>query len=136
MLELADDQLQVGMVARNAQAMLDFYGKTLGLPRSEMIPNGTLELPNGTLHLFAAGSNLIKIMVPTEVPARQDSDGEPTQATGIRYWTLIVKNLDKLVEECCEGGATLLGEINQIGSIRFAVLNDPDGNCLEFNEFV
>jgi predicted enzyme related to lactoylglutathione lyase len=119
------------MVARNADAMLDFYGKTLGLPLLQAI-----ETSVGQLNMFGLGNNVIKVLVPPTPPGQQNAIGYPQDATGIRYWTVTVKNLDQLVEECVAGGGSLMAEPGQIDNVRFAILQDPDGNCVEFIEYV
>lgn len=132
MLKQSVDSLQVGMVARNVEAMLDFYTNTLGLKLQH-----AMDIPSiGKLHSFALGSNAVKILVPEAVPSHQDQPGMPWQATGIRYWTVVVEGLDDLVQTCASGGGQLMGDINQLGNVRFAMVNDPDGNCLEFIERV
>jgi|GEM_PF-2469770 predicted enzyme related to lactoylglutathione lyase len=130
MIELATDQIQVGIVTRNAEAMLTFYGKTLGLTMQPRI-----DVPEmGSLYFFELGSNIIKLMVPDFPVEHSNASGLPYQSTGLRYWTVQVNNIDTLVADIKKHGLAPLTEIDQIGDIRFVIVTDPDGNCIELLE--
>lgn len=130
MIKLALDQVQVGIVTSNPEPMLAFYGETLGLVMAQKI-----ELPGmGTLYFFQLGSNVIKLMVPETPVSESNLLGMPQQANGVRYWTVQVNNLDELVAAIKQAGIVPLVDISEIGDVRFAILPDPDGNCMEFVE--
>jgi len=130
MLEQSKDVLDVGIVAIDGPAMLAFYGETLGLTLMR-----SLEIAdNGTINLFALGSNSIKIMVPFVCPNIKAEPGKPRLATGIRYITIHVNNLDALIERCVSAGASLLAPATDMPQLRYALVTDPDGNAIEFIE--
>ena len=74
MIELARHDLDVGIVTRNTEAMLRFYGETLGLPSI-----ATVTLPGrGRIHKFLVGSNVVKLFEPsTGVRATTDPTEYP-----------------------------------------------------------
>lgn len=132
MIELANDQMQIGMVTRNVEAMVKFYGETLGLTLQQRV-----DLPQvGALYFFELGSNIIKFLVPEVAVEQDDHVGAPQAANGLRYWTVQVNNLQALVETIKQAGLTPLTEITEVGELRFVIVPDPDGNCIEFLEAV
>ena len=56
-------------------------------------------------------------------------------ATGYRYWTISVSNLDELVGACGDGGYKVAVPPTEIRpGIKIAMVEDPDGNWVEFLE--
>jgi glyoxylase I family protein len=132
MLELSRNDLDVGMVAADTSAMLRFYGEAVGLPAA-----GALKLPGrGVIHKFVAGTNLVKVFEPaTSLRATTDPAVYPWQRTGLQYWSLHVVDLDPLVARLAEHGVEPIGGVIDTGiGIRYMLVNDPDGNVVEFIE--
>ncbi len=60
MIDLARNDLDVGIVTHSTEAMLEFYGEILGLPSL-----GTVTLPRrGLIHKFLVGTNVVKLFEP------------------------------------------------------------------------
>jgi catechol 2,3-dioxygenase-like lactoylglutathione lyase family enzyme len=132
MLELSRNDLDVGMVAHDTEAMLHFYGEVVGLAPSRSIP-----LPGrGTIHTFVAGTNLVKVFAPDGALHLPTDRGEyPWTRAGLQYWTLHVVALDPLVVRLAAAGVEPMGGVNDTGiGIRYILVRDPDGNVVEFIE--
>jgi glyoxylase I family protein len=132
MLELSRNDLDVGMVAADTAAMLRFYGEAVGLPAA-----GRIKLPGrGVIHKFVAGTNLVKVFEPaTELRATTDPAIYPWRRAGLQYWSLHVVALEPLVARLAEHGVAPIGGVVDTGiGIRYMMVNDPDGNVVEFIE--
>lgn len=131
MLELSRDDLDVGMVAHDTPAMLRFYGEAVGLPTAR-----SLALPGrGVIHKFLVGTNLVKVFEPEEPFERPDPGAYPWTRAGLQYWSLHVGDLDALVARLDEHGVEPIGGVIDTGiGIRYMMVNDPDGNVVEFIE--
>ncbi|MFN2167585.1 MAG: VOC family protein, partial [Anaerolineae bacterium] len=56
-----------------------------------------------------------------------------TGATGYRYWTISVSNLQELVEECRDKGYRIRVDPREVrAGVTIAMVEDPDGNWVEF----
>ena len=90
--------------------------------------------PVGTLHRLASPGAVIKVMVPNETP--KPADGAPfLAAKGIRYLSMWVADLDRVLERCtARGGMLLFGPFAHEPGSRLAVIQDPDGNTIEVIE--
>jgi catechol 2,3-dioxygenase-like lactoylglutathione lyase family enzyme len=54
-------------------------------------------------------------------------------ATGYRYWTISVSNISELVAACAKAGRTVVVPEREFRpGIRIAIVEDPDGNWVEF----
>jgi len=66
-------------------------------------------------------------------PAASAGPGDGTGATGYRYFTMIVDNLDEIAEECRQAGVPVLAGPTEIRpGVRIVMVADPDGNWVEF----
>jgi catechol 2,3-dioxygenase-like lactoylglutathione lyase family enzyme len=88
----------------------------------------------GTLHRLRSPGAIIKVMVPKESPT--DSDGQPfLSVKGLRYLSMLVTDLDRVIERCIARGGTVLLEAFEFKpGARLAVIMDPDGNTMEVTE--
>lgn len=131
MIELARNDLDVGMVAFNAEEMLSFYGEVLALPDA-----GSLKIPGiGRLHRYTVGTNLVKVLVPEQRPAEPHKAKFPWEAAGARYWTIHVRDLDAALGGLAAHGVEpVTGLVDTGRGIRYAIVMDPDGNGIEFVE--
>ncbi|MCU1343744.1 MAG: hypothetical protein JWL70_10 [Acidimicrobiia bacterium] len=130
MVKLASEAADFGIVVRDEDTMVAFYRDVVALPYK-----GVMDVPGGKLHSFNVGASLLKLMVPPEAPATGHTLGDIQAATGLRYWTARVSDLDDAVSSCVAGGATEVRPIVDVGrGIRYAVLADPEGNNMEFIE--
>ena len=134
MLELARNDLDVGIVTHSTEAMLRFYGETLGLPSI-----ATVTLPGrGLIHKFLVGSNVVKLFEPsTGVRATNDPAEYPWARAGMQYWTLHVTDLDPVVDHLAQHGVEPSSAVIETGyGVRYMLVADPDGNLVELVEGV
>ena len=128
-VELKKQAIDLGIVTRNGPAMLAFYRDLLGFHHEADTPFGN----TGTMHRLWCGDSMIKICVPDPAPTVDPDRGIIGQATGYRYWTMIVDNLDSIVQECVDAGQDLVVPIKEIREgVWIAIVADPDGNLVEF----
>ena len=81
------------------------------------------------------GTTVVKIVIRDEVPEKADNPGGPRGASGIRYWTITVKDLEAMTETCRAAGYTVAVEPRDVRpGVRISMIEDPDGNWVEFLE--
>jgi predicted enzyme related to lactoylglutathione lyase len=108
----------VGVPVRDLARADDFYGKTLGLPRSPHSGTRWVEydLENVTLALIspdAMGPQFLEDFQPNTVPI-----------------ALRVANVAKARAKLQEAGVEFKGEVIDSGVCHIAGFHDPDGNAL------
>ena len=130
-IELGKDSIDIGIVVRDGEAALKFYRDTLGLEHVADTP----ATGGGTMHRLMCGTNLVKIVKHDDVPDKYDNGGGPRGASGIRYWTITVKNLDAMTEKCRTAGYAVAVEAKDVRpGVRISMIEDPDGNWVELLE--
>jgi catechol 2,3-dioxygenase-like lactoylglutathione lyase family enzyme len=109
------------------RSLVDFLAEVLEL--EELAP---IELEPGTIYRLQAPGAIVKVMVPS-VPPKSPEHAEPFYAlSGLRYLTLWVADLDRVIERAVLRGARLeRGPMELVPGIRFAVFEDPEGNAIE-----
>lgn len=130
-IELSKRAIDLGIVTANGEAMVAFYRDTLGFEQEPDTP-----FPGGgTMHRLWCGDSLVKIVVPDRPPEATPARGGIAGATGYRYWTISVANVSALVEACRAGGHRVRVEPTEIRpGVTIAIVEDPDGNWVEFLE--
>lgn len=129
-IAIAKQSIDLGIVTTNGEAMVAFYRDVLGLKYLRQMPMPIGK--GGVMHMLACGETVIKIVVLPEVPARAAPGGIPG-ASGYRYWTITVSNIGELVAACEKAGARIaVGERELRPGVRIAIVEDPDGNQVEF----
>ena len=126
-LQVTKDSIDLGIITRDAAPMVAFYRDAVGLPFE-----GSVEMPGlGTMHRLLAGTSVIKI---TESAPKADGIGGGIGgATGIRYWTISVPDVDAVAKGLAEAGHKAIVEPRDIRpGTRIAMFADPDGNWVEF----
>ena len=128
---LSKDSIDLGIVVRDAAASLAFYRDTLGLDYQ-----GELPMPGGSvMHRLMSGTSLIKLVVHAETPEAAAPPGGIGGASGYRYWTMTVSNLDEATAACEEAGYNVPVSPREIRpGIKISMIEDPDGNWVELLE--
>ncbi|CAN5561389.1 hypothetical protein BH10ACT8_BH10ACT8_04070 [soil metagenome] len=120
------DAIEIGIVVRDAEKSLAFYRDLLGLPYL-----GDLEFPGTHMWRFGAGKSVVKLLEQTPTPLESNPAGDVT-ASGLRYLSLFVSNLDELVAECEAYGCVIAIPVTEFQpGAKFAFVEDPEGNRIE-----
>lgn len=126
---LAKDSIDLGIVVQDGQKSLAFYRDILGLEHVADTP-----MPGGgTMHRVMCGTTLLKLVQLDAAPPAVAPPGGIRGATGFRYFTISVSNLDELAGQCSAGGYRVVVSPRDLRpGIRIAIVEDPDGNNVEF----
>ena len=126
--DLTKDSIDLGIVAKDGAALVGFYRDVLGFE-----DQGEMPMPGGSMHRLAAGTSVIKIVCLRNTPSASAPPGGIQGATGYRYWTITVSNLPELVAACEAGGHKVVVPVTELRpGITIAIVEDPDGNWVEF----
>ncbi|MBM4206134.1 MAG: VOC family protein [Gammaproteobacteria bacterium] len=128
-VELTKPGIDLGIITPQPAQMLTFYRDVLGFRQEPDTP-----FPGGgVMHRVWCGESLIKLVAPAKPPETRAASGGITGATGMRYFTISVSNLEALVSACRAAGSTVVVETREARpGIRIAIVTDPDGNLVEF----
>lgn len=128
-VQLTKAGIDLGIVTSNGEAALAFYRDTLGFRQEPDTP-----FPGGgTMHRLWCGDSLIKVVVPDNAPSQRAAGGGIPAATGYRYWTISVSNLSEMVQACRDGGYRVRVDATEVRpGVTIAIVEDPDGNWVEF----
>jgi len=129
-VQLTKDSIDLGIVVRDADAALSFYRDTLGF-----VEEGKMPMPGGggTMYRLLCGTSLIKLVHHEDVPEAAAPPGGIAGATGYRYWTISVSNLQEVVDACAAAGRKVIVKPREIRrGVSIAIVEDPDGNWVEF----
>jgi catechol 2,3-dioxygenase-like lactoylglutathione lyase family enzyme len=128
-IALTKPAIDLGIVTTDGAGALKFYRDTLGFRHEADTP-----FPGGgTMHRLWCGDSLIKVVVPDKAPPARAAGGGINGATGYRYWTISVSNLRELVTACRDGGYRIRVDATEIRpGVTIAIVEDPDGNWVEF----
>jgi len=128
MMKPAKDSLDLGILASDIKASLNFYQNILGL---EFV--GISQVWFGTMHRLRFGTSDFKLIEPKTVPPKGAIGLE--KQVGFRYVTFVIKNLSELCAELkAKGVEFALPEKEIRPGVRIAMVKDPDGNIVEFVE--
>jgi catechol 2,3-dioxygenase-like lactoylglutathione lyase family enzyme len=128
LLKPAKDSVDVLIVVSDIRKSLDFYQETLGLEKTEEV-----ETPFGTVHRLRFGTSLVRLMDPKQVPPAGPIGLE--KQLGIRYLSFPIRNLSGVCTVLKEKGVEFtMPETQVLPDTRIAMVKDPDGNIIEFNE--
>ncbi|XOV86420.1 MAG: VOC family protein [Pseudomonadota bacterium] len=127
-LQITKDSIDLGIITLDAEPMLKFYRDTLGLT-----PDGEMDMGGGgKMTRLKCGSSVIKIVVHGRPPKAEAHPGGLNGATGYRYWTISVSNIDEATAACSEAGYKVAVPVTEIRpGIRISMIEDPDGNWVE-----
>ena len=109
--------------------MLRFYRDVLGFE-----PVAARPVPMDIeITRLMCGESQIKLVSLKEVPTEASPPGGLFGATGIRYWTIWVDDIDEIFSRATVNGAPVAMEITEIRpGVRAAIVEDPEGNWVEF----
>jgi catechol 2,3-dioxygenase-like lactoylglutathione lyase family enzyme len=128
MMKPAKDSMDLGILASDIKASLNFYQNLLGL---QFVGNS--EVWFGTMHRLRFGTSDFKLIEPKTVPPKGAVGLE--KQLGFRYVTFVIKNLSELCTELkAKGVEFALPEKEIRPGVRIAMVKDPDGNIVEFVE--
>ena len=128
MMKRAKDSLDLGIIASDIKASLNFYQNLLGL---EFV--GSTPVYFGTIHRLRFGTSDFKLIEPKTVPPKGAVGLE--KQLGFRYVTFVISNLSELCGELKSKGIEFALPETQIRpGTRIAMVKDPDGNIVEFVE--
>jgi len=128
MMKPAKDSMDLGILASDIKASLNFYQNILGL---EFV--GISEVWFGTMHRLRFGTSDFKLIEPKTVPPKGAVGLE--KQLGFRYVTFVIKNLSELCAELkAKGIEFAVPEKEARPGVRIAMVKDPDGNIVEFVE--
>ena len=126
-VELTKDSIDLGIVVQDAEASLRFYRDVLGLE-----DQGEMPMPGGTMHRLLCGTSLIKLVSLSKAPGASAPPGGIAGATGYRYWTISVSNLDEVTASAEKAGRKVVISPREIRpGLKISMIEDPDGNWVE-----
>jgi catechol 2,3-dioxygenase-like lactoylglutathione lyase family enzyme len=124
--------LQIGIVPRDLEQSIRFYRDTLGLNYVGARP----VMLGRTLHLFDCDGGILKLLqLPDGVktPTDQAPPGPFQSATGMRWATMNVDDINPYLERC--GAERVQVPVTEVRpGVRMAIVEDPDGNAIELVE--
>jgi catechol 2,3-dioxygenase-like lactoylglutathione lyase family enzyme len=128
-VQLTKQAIDLGIVTTNGPAMLAFYRDVLGFKylREMPMPGGA-----GVMHQLQCGDSVIKLVVMGQLPAAA-APGGIQGSSGYRYWTITVGNMSELVQACAAAGHKVVMKERELRpGVKIAMVEDPDGNWVEF----
>lgn len=127
-VNLTKDSIDLGIVTTNAAAMTGFYRDVLGFD-----DDGETPMPGGTMQRLRCGTSAVKIVSLKREPPVTAPTGGIQGATGYRYFTISVSNLEGIAEACEAAGRKVVVPVTELRpGVRIAIVEDPDGNWVEF----
>ena len=126
--DIQKNAIDIGIITNNLEAMLSFYSETLGLELEAVI-----DMPGGgVMNRFKVGNSIVKVIETEPRPEATAPPGGIRGATGYRYWTIHVANLEECVEKISADGYKVVVPSRVIREgIMIAIVEDPDGNWVE-----
>ncbi len=126
--ELTKDSIDIGIIVTDIEKSIAFYHDVLGFDQA-----GELAVPGGTMYRLMCGTSAIKLILPGHTPPAVAPPGGIQGATGYRYFTISVSNIEDLIAECIAAGHTVPVPVTILRpGIAIAIVEDPDGNWVEF----
>lgn len=128
-VKVSKESIDLGIVIGDSEKALAFYRDTLGLQHvaDTPMPGG-----NGTMHRLMCGTSMIKLVKLDANPAPAVPGGIQG-ALGYRYWTISVSNLQETADRCAAQGYRVVVPVREIRpGVSIAIVQDPDGNWVEF----
>ena len=131
-MKLTSPGIDLGIVVSDLDKSLDFYRGLLGLHHE-----GSNPVPGvGTMHRLWAAESMIKLVaLDAQGTHPVVAGGLRAGAQGLRYFTFSVVELDELMAELKANDVPVAVDIIEMApGVRIAIVEDPDGNHVEFLE--
>jgi predicted enzyme related to lactoylglutathione lyase len=128
-IQLTKPAVDVGIVTTDFGRMMAFYRDVLGFPAEEPVVFPGI----GTIHRLLVGESILRLLDPETAPPKSATANDSVYAaTGFRYMTIVVKNLDDVLDACRNFGIDIPGPPKEIRPGVFVrTIQDPDGNWIE-----
>ncbi|MDA3038594.1 MAG: VOC family protein [Actinomycetota bacterium] len=130
-LQLTQTAIDLGIVITDSEASLTFYRDLLGMNHE-----GDMPMPiggGGTMHRLRCGDTLIKLVKFNDVPSNRPMGGGIPGATGYRYFTIHVANVEDVMANCEAAGVKIVIPVREARpGVTIGMVADPDGNIVEF----
>jgi catechol 2,3-dioxygenase-like lactoylglutathione lyase family enzyme len=128
-VQLTKDSIDLGIIVSDSAKALAFYRDTLGFEHTADTP-----MPGGgTMHRLMCGTSLIKVITLDPAPPAKAVPGGIRAATGYRYFTISVSNIAEVAAACASGGYNVVMPVRELRpGVTIAIVEDPDGNWVEF----
>ena len=130
-VKVAKDAIDLGIVTTNGEAMLAFYRDVLGFEHEGDIAMEHVGIK--VMHRLWFGNSLIKLVVPVKDSALPAAPGGIPGATGYRYWTMTIHNLNEVLSAVQAAGQKIVRPRTEVRpGVVIGMVEDPDGNWVEF----
>ena len=127
-MKVTKDSIDLGVVIRDSEAALRFYRDTLGL---EHVMDTPLPM-GGTMHRMLCGTSLIKLLRLDDMPEASNPPGGLPAATGLRYFTVTVGNIQEVLDQCADAGYEIVWNKREARpGVFVGMVEDPEGNWVE-----
>lgn len=128
-LQLSEPALHAGIVTEKGERMLDFYTRVLGLELA-----GEIHFPGlGMVKKLQCGHSQLKLLILEQPAQSHNPGGGFSAATGYRYLSMNISNIDAVVEVCKHEGCKVVVDVKEIRpGVKVAMIEDPDSNAIEF----
>lgn len=129
-IEFGQDSIDLGLVVTDSASALGFYRDLLGLTHEEDMP-----MPGdsgGVMHRMRCGTTLVKLVNFPDGPTGQPNGTGVRDASGFRYISIHVVNLEEMYDKLTEAGVDIVLPFTEIRpGVNIFLVKDPDGNILE-----
>ena len=131
LMELGQQAIDLGIVVSDGEKALAFYRDLLGMDHEGDVP-----MPiggGGTMHRLRCGDTLIKLVALDAAPKTPAPPGGIPGALGYRYFTIHAENIAHVMDTLAEAGVPVVIPTSEIRpGVTIGMVNDPDGNIVEF----
>jgi hypothetical protein len=85
------------------------------------------------MYRLMCGTSQVKLVHPGTPPPALAVPGGIPAATGLRYFTMSVSNIDEITDACAAAGHKVVWSVRELRpGITVSMVEDPDGNWVEF----
>jgi len=136
--------MEIGICVGDLPRMMAFYEGLLGFRKiSELVLNdhgarmsGLGEHGYTVVRLQTGYGERVKLVCPAQAPPEFPSSATPTSRRGFGYLTFLVSGLEELIARLgAAGSASSRGIVELRPGVRLALVQDPEGNWIEFAEY-